>query len=465
MNKLVAIVTTTLCALLCCTSNAHAQGPLPRIGVRKWTIELPTQQLLDFGSVALARKKNKMFLGTRNGSVLVVDTRLGLLLDTIDLLSYPNVKELLPNGVNISALQVTENGTLIAVSLSGNGPLLMISYPSKTLLDSATMALGPYAGSPKDVFLSPKGRYFFNNGALVDRTTGYVRLIHSAQMRVSFDSAESIVAYNVPGTVSGKLCSNFICTWVLTDTTTVPESYDVVGYPTLSADGTKLMSSGRTYSTDGRWASRPMAVVTNLADKMRLWQVSGDYSPDPSDFSTFAWNSDATLYYGIRLSTSLPRNQQNRLFTYDIGQSDPVSIVDDEELAGYSLVEVLFNSEMTEAYSATENTIFAIDLSKQAVSVVDRAGQTLLVDTVYPNPTNGLVSVFYKNALDPKSWRITAMDGQQTQNGQLSDTEILPDGRAKYLISLPPNITIGTYLLALLDRDGASLLSIVLVKQ
>ena len=465
MNKLVAIGIITLCALLCCTSNAHAQGTLPRIGVRKWKIELPPQLLLDWGSVALARKENKMFLGTRNGSVLVVDTRLGLLLDTIDLLSYPDIKELLPHGVNISALQVSENGALIAVSLSGNGPLLMISYPSKTLLDSITMALGQYASSPKDVFLSPKGRYFFNNGALVDRKTGYVRRMHSAQMRVSFDSAESIVAYNVPGTVSGKLCSNLIQTWRLTDTTTVPESYDVVGYPTLSADGTKLMSSGRTVSADGKWASRPMAVVMNIVDKTRLWQLSGDYSPDPSDFSTFAWNSDATLYFGIRLSTSLPRNQQNRLFTYNLGLSDPVSIVDDEELAGYSFVEVLFNSEMTEAYSATENTIFAIDLSKKAVSVVDRARQNLLVNTVYPNPTNGLVRVDYNDALRSISWRLTTMDGQHIQNGQLSDTEILPDGRAQCFINLPSNIAFGTYLLALLDSDGASLMSFVLVKQ
>ncbi len=461
MNKLVAIVTTTLCALLCCTSNAHAQGTLPRIGVVKWSIHL--NDLRDCGQVAHAIRADLLFIGTYHGTIVVVDLKRGAILDTIDLLLYPMLKGIAPNNSAIYNLQATDDGTLIAVSLAPHRSLLMIDYPSKNLLDSVAMGLGMYAGSPQFVFLSPKGRYLVNNGALVDRTSGYVRQIHSAQMRVSFDSAETVVAYNVPGTVSGKLCSDFINTWTLSDTTTEPESYDVVGYPTLSVDGTKLLSSGRTVSADGKWASRPMAVIMNIADKTRLWQVSGDFSPDPGDFCKFAWSPDGSKYYGIRRSTALPTEQKSRLFGYTMASSQPLHYLSDGYISGNAF-QPLINSSMTEAYVVAYDDIYAIDLTKVATSI-GSPGVTNSSDTVYPNPNDGRVTISCSNLTPTVSWKVTAPNGALAAEGNNTVSLNSTDNRVQYSIEIGSSLPAGVYVLSIYSQSHELLCTAPLVKQ
>lgn len=461
MNKLVAIVIVALCALLCCTSNAHAQGTLPRIGVVKWSIHL--NDLRDCGRVAYASRADLLFIGTDYGTIVVVDLKRGATIDTIELLSYPDVKATTSSNGVVYDLQATIDGTLIAARLSSYRSLLMIDYPSKNLLDSSAMGLGSLYMLPQYVFLSPKGRYVVNNGALVDRKSGYVRIIPRLQTRVCFDTAETIVAYNVKGSVNGKECQNFINTWRLTDTNTVPESYDLVGAATLSADGTKLLSSGRTYSTDGKWASRPMAVVMNIADKTRLWQVSGDYSPDPGDFGKFAWSPDGSKYYGIRRSTTLPYEQQEHLFRYENGSDQPRHYLSDGYISGRTF-QPLLNSAMTEAYVVAYDDIYAIDLTQVATSIVSHSTSNS-PDTVYPNPNDGRVTISCSKLTSAVSWTVTASNGALAADGNNTVSLNSTENRVQYSIEIGSSLPAGVYVLSLYSQSHELLCTAPLVKQ
>ena len=142
MNKLIAIVIATVCTLFYCTTYSFAQGTLPRIGVRKWTIDSLRGNLST--AVAYARNADRLFVGTWVGSVLVVDTKAGRIIDTIKTSDYPEIWNQIKNSPQqiVSDLATTYDGRLIVFGIEYISTTIMVEYPSKRLLDSAEMGLG-----------------------------------------------------------------------------------------------------------------------------------------------------------------------------------------------------------------------------------------------------------------------------------------------------------------------------------
>ncbi|MBL0323476.1 MAG: hypothetical protein IPP80_14110 [Ignavibacteria bacterium] len=88
--KRVTMIVIGMLALFVQVYESRAQETLPRIGVLKWTIT--SQDMWNTGSVAYARNADQLlFVGTKHGFVLVVDTKQGRITDTINMRDYPSV--------------------------------------------------------------------------------------------------------------------------------------------------------------------------------------------------------------------------------------------------------------------------------------------------------------------------------------------------------------------------------------
>ncbi len=449
MNKLIAIVIATVCTLFYCTTYSFAQGTLPRIGVRKWTIDSLRGNLST--AVAYARNADRLFVGTWVGSVLVVDTKAGRIIDTIKTSDYPGIWNQIKNSPQqiVSDLATTYDGRLIVFGIEYISTTIMVEYPSKRLLDSAEMGLGNNAHRmPQWLYVSPKGTFVAMQDVLINRKNGMQWQIPYQKSRISFDTAETVAAYNTVSTYGGISYTQFVALQYLDDTTRAPIQTNLWGTPTLSADGTKLMTAGAAWAVNSKLPGlRAKAVVMNIADSRILWQIYGDDdSPDQIDFERFAWNSNGTLFYGRRHSASLPSDERNRLYRWDVGSNAPNAIVDDRLVCGYGF-QPIFNDDMSEAYTCrgeSKGPIYAVEFSNTGTTV-PYSGLTGS-DTIYPNPTNGSVTVRWEWPDEAVHWQAISPTGQLVDYGSAAQ-----DGNAVHII-LANDLATGQY--TLLVRDA-----------
>ncbi len=464
MNKLVAIVIITLCALLCCTSNAHAQGTLPRIGVRKWTIESPDVNLST--AVAYARNADRLFVGTWAGTILIVDTKNGQVVDTIKTSDYPEIWNKM-KGLGqpiVRWLGTTDDGKLIVFGCNALNRTLMVDYPSKRLLDSMGMGVGQYNNwAPQDLFVSPKGTYVSINGEIINRKNGLKWNVGLRQYRVSFDTAETVAAYNTAASYNGKSYIQFVNVQYLNDTARRPIPTNLWGIPTISADGQKLMTAGAAWAIDGKSPDLPArAVIMNINGGTIQWQIQGDRdSPNPYDFDSFAWNSDGTAFFGKRNSPSLNLDDRYRLYRWTVGSPSPNAFVDTRLVNGYGF-QPIFNSDMTEAYTTNgQDSIYCFDMTQLVSSVINSRKEQF--DTVYPNPTTGIVTLM-SNALT-STWRLMSMQGLIVASSSQPEITEASDGTRIFRIEIPTEIAPGSYLLSTMSATNEVLSTVIVVKQ
>lgn len=470
MNKLVAIVIITLCALLCCTSNAHAQGPLPRIGVLKWKIESPDINLST--AVAYARNAGRLFVGTWAGTILVVDTKIGRVVDTIKTSDYPEIWNKM-KGLGqpiVRWLGTTDDGKLIVFGFNALNRTLMVDYPSRRLLDSMEMGIGQYNNwAPQDLFVSPKGTYVSMNGEIINRKNGLRWNVGLRQYRVSFDTAETVAAYNTVALYDGKSYIQFVNVQYLDDTARKPIQTNLWGIPTISADGQKLMTAGAAWAIDGISPDLPArAVVMNLNDGSIVWQIQGDRdSPNPYDFDRFAWNGDGTNFFGVRASPSLPDVSRTHLYRWAVGSPAPDAIVDNPLVNGW-VFQPIFNHEMTEAYTLKADQhpgpVYAFDFTK-IVSDVPSNTEHSIPDSLYPNPTTGMVTMRCSAVATPTEWSLITIDGRAVASGGNIGVVTSAFGGDLCHIALPIDLPTGQYFLTLRNNGAGSACTMIVVKQ
>ncbi len=464
MNKLVAIGIITLCALLCCTSNAHAQGTLPRIGVRKWTIESPDVNLST--AVAYARNADRLFVGTWAGTILVVDTKNGRVVDTIKTSNYPEIwNKMKDRPVQIIRfLSTTDNGDLIVFGFEFLSRTIMVAYPTKRMLDSAEMGIGSNVNRrPTDVQISPNGKFLYLEDVIINRRSAMSWNVPYQRHRISFDTAESIAAYNIYTTHDGVLYSKIVAIQQLVDTNQTPRVTSLWGVPTLSIDGTKLMTAGCAWAIDATKPDLPSrAVVMNLNDGSIVWQIQGDGdSPDACDFDSFAWNRDGTTFFGKRNSPSLNLDDRYRLYRWTVGSPSPNAFVDTRLVNGYGF-QPIFNSDMTEAYTTNgQDSIYCFDMTQLVSSVINSRKEQF--DTVYPNPTTGIVTLM-SNALN-STWRLMSMQGLIVASSSQPEITEASDGTRIFRIEIPTEIAPGSYLLSTMSATNEVLSTVIVVKQ
>ena len=464
MNKLVAIVIIALCALLCCTSNAHAQGTLPRIGVVKWMITSPDMRLAD--GIAYARNTNRLFVGENYGRILVVDTKRGIVIDTIKTSDYPVIWGLMKDRSQqpVKYLTVSDNGNLIVYGFEFLSRTLMIEYPSKRLLDSNEMGVGTNKNRrPSNVQISPRGTFVYMEDVIINRRNGMRWNVPFQLYRISFDTAETVAAYNTVASYDGKSYIQFVNVQYLNDTARQPIPTNLWGIPTISADGQKLMTAGAAWAIDGISPDLPArAVVMNLNDGSIVWQIQGDRdSPDQLDFYRFAWNSDGTTFFGVRLSPSLPDVSRTLLYRWAVGSSSPNAIVDNSLVNGFGF-QPIFNNNMTEAYTTNgQDSIYCFDMTQLVSSVIYSRKEQF--DTVYPNPTTGIVTIM-SNALS-SAWRLTSMQGLIVASSSQPEITEAGDGKRTFQIEIPTEIAPGSYVLSTMSATNEVLSTVIVVKQ
>jgi|LakMenEpi03Aug12_release.lakeMendotaPanAssembly.Ray.scaffolds.fasta_scaffold125160_2 hypothetical protein len=464
MNKLVAIVTTTLCALLCCTSNAHAQGTLPRIGVRKWTIESPQVYLST--ALAYARDADRLFVGTWAGTILVVDTKVGQVVDTIKTSDYPEIwNQMKDRPVQIIRyLSATDDGDIIVFGFEFLSRTIMVAYPTKRMLDSVEMSIGSNVyRRPSNVQISPRGTFVYMEDVIINRRNGMRWNVPFQLYRISFDTSETVAAYNDIANYDGKSYIQFVSVQFLDDTARKPIQTNLWGIPTVSADGQKLMTAGAAWAIDRISPDLPSrAVVMNLNDGSVVWQIQGDRdSPDPYDFDEFAWNNNGTMFFGKRNSPSLKVDDRYRLFRWTVGSPSPNAFVDTRLVNGNGFFPI-FNPEMSEAYTTSnQNEIHCYDVTQLVSSVIDSRKEQF--DTVYPNPTTGIVTII-SNAL-ASAWRLTSMYGHVITTGSQPEITEAGDGKRTFQIEIPTEIAPGSYVLSTMSATNEVLSTVIVVKQ
>jgi hypothetical protein len=469
MFKYVLVLVAVLSTLLGGTQNLVAQESLPRIGVRKWTIDSLRDGLST--AVAYARNADRLFVGTWAGSVLVVDTKAGRIIDTIRLSDYPEVWKQIEDWPQqiVDELATTYDGQLVVLGIQNlSTSTLMVEYPSKRLLDSAEMGIGDYANQPPSVLhLSPKGTFVKVREVIINRKNGMMWSVPEFQYRVSFDTAETVAAYNTVSTYKGISYKQLVALQYLDDTIKALIQTNLWGIPTLSADGTKLMTAGAAWAVNSKLPGlRAKAVVMNIADSRTLWQIYGDDdSPDQIDFARFAWKSDGTTFFGVRHSLSLSLNETDRLYRWPIGSSSPNALVDDRLVTG-SGFQPIFNDDMSEAYAVQGNAkgpIYAVEFSNTGTTVP--LGGLAGSDTIYPNPTNGSVTVRCSAVLLPTDWTLSTMDGRTIASGNDVETSVGNADVTSFRITLPMEISSGQYLLTLKNTTAGPLCTLIVVKQ
>ncbi|MBK7577783.1 MAG: T9SS type A sorting domain-containing protein [Ignavibacteria bacterium] len=451
--KRVTIIVIGILALLVQIYESRAQETLPRLGVRKWTITPPNMR--GTGSVAYARNADLFFVGTKHGFVLVVDTKQGRIIDTINMRDYPSVWDKIKglSQQRVVNIGTTYDGSLVAFRSGdiANVGTVMIEYPSKRLLDSAERGLGFYDHyPPQGLVLSPKGRFLaMDYGVVIDRLTGKTwKTTQRAQFeRMSFDEAESKLAYRSDSTINGVTYFGFVLVQSLSDTGIAPIRTGLYGYPTLSTDGSKIMTSGGAASVSvPERLLEYRVVVMDLITRDIQWELRGNGEPA---FGYFAWSPDVKTYFGIRSSSWLPDDERNRLYKWNVGETKPHAIVDETRIASDKLPT--FNNEMTEFFVASQSEIFAVDLTQTPTNIAHESASSK-PDLIYPNPASGSVTVSCSSTSQAVTWSIYTNSGANVAQGTL---DVNTDNENNtYNIQLPPGLAPSVYILVLQNADG-----------
>ncbi|MBK7032001.1 MAG: T9SS type A sorting domain-containing protein [Ignavibacteria bacterium] len=435
--KRVTMIAIGILALLVQVYESRAQETLPRIGVRKWTITSP--DMWNTGSVAYARNADLFFVGTSYGYVLVVDTKQGRITDTINVRDYPVIWDKIKgfSVQQIDNITTTYDGSLVLFGIKerDNTGTIMISYPSKRMLDSAERGLGSYDSyPPQGALLSPHGRFLaIDFGVVIDRQTGKTWKTSQRYQYglMGFDDAETMLTYRGDSTINGVNYFGFVYIQPLTDTGIAPIRTNLYGLPTLSADGTKLMTSGVAYTTSvPERLLESRVVVMDLTTREILWELRSYGEPD---FGLFAWSPDFKTYYGHRASSWLPDIDRNRLFKWNVGETKPNAIVDERPWSHSHLP--IFNSEMAEIYDASYSDIFAIDLTQTPTNIAHESASSK-PDLIYPNPASGSITVSCSSTSQAVTWSIYTNSGANVAQGTL---DVNTDNENNtYNIQLPP---------------------------
>ncbi|MBK9184407.1 MAG: T9SS type A sorting domain-containing protein [Ignavibacteria bacterium] len=451
--KRVTIIVIGILALLVQIYESRAQETLPRLGVRKWTITPPNMR--GTGSVAYARNADLFFVGTKHGFVLVVDTKQGRIIDTINMRDYPSVWDKIKglSQQRVVNIGTTYDGSLVAFRSGdiANVGTVMIEYPSKRLLDSAERGLGFYDHyPPQGLVLSSKGRFLaMDYGVVIDRQTGKTwKTTQRAQFGwMCFDEAETMLAYRTDSIINGVTFDGFVVIQLLADTGIAPVNTGLYGFPAFSADGSKLMTSGGTGSvSEPRVSLESKAVVMDLASREILWELRSNGEPD---FGFFAWSPDVKTYFGIRSSSWLPDNERNRLYKWNVGETEPHAIVDETRIASDKLPT--FNNEMTEFFVASQSEIFAVDLTQTPTNIAHESASSK-PDLIYPNPASGSITVSCSSTSQAVAWSIYTISGTNVAQGTLDVSA--GNENNTYNIQLPPGLAPSVYILVLQNTEG-----------
>lgn len=462
--KTIIATLLSLCSIVAICQELQAQNTLPVIGALKWKLE-SHDGIESFEEFALASKANLLFVGNWSGNILVVDTRSGHVVDTIKTSDYPAIWNQVKNRpqLPVTYLTVTDDASLVAYGIEYTSGVHMIEYPSKRLLDSAEMGIGSDASSwPTYMYLSPKGTYFVMFTAAINRKTGQKWEIPQQQFKVHIDTAETKFAYQYLAERNGIFYSYFIAVQDLTDTSKAPYMPEVWGWPTLSADGTKLLSASYCSSSNGQ-VQPAKATVTDLQSQQMLWELYGIVRDTQTekifDFVHSGWNKDATQFLGTWSSTTLPANLRGRLCLWDVGQQQPKAVVTDAFPIYY---RTLFDSDLSSGYTVNESRLIAVDLTKSSTDVFDNERASGAVN-MYPNPASDVVHVSCQG--EAASWSLATMDGRIELTGQEIEYSPTSTGASAFSVSLPAQLAPGAYVLTVSSASRQMIGRALVIKQ
>ena len=455
---------------------------LPTFGKNLWTLNLDT--LYVRGAIDCAADANLLFVGTKKGWLLAIDSEKGVVVDSFNVRSLSRYRDL-SGKLDVYSVRCSQDGRTVAVGVTSTRvtsdltcDIFVLQYPSWRVVDTLLFSL---SGPSRDPYgdcqfgISPSGRYLalpdsswkpmttdssLKRLRVLDRSTGRYRVVPwSTESRLDFDGIESTIAYCEMVNTSRGYYMNYVRTLSLTDEQSTPQGWDVYGIPYLSADGSKLMVAGYGRHFDKQELDLlPHATVYDIATRDTIWHLKSDRSGVGLDLISASWSKDGKHILTYRDSRNLVPREWHGTVLYRVGESKPIAKLDTnvwfsyrafgEDRAGVS------HPNLTGGYFARYNIVHATDYSLGTTGTDEIKPK--VPDVIYPNPTSGSVTVSCSSASPAVSWGVFTLTGNMVAKGMLGDSFKNPYGDATFLVQLPESLPISRLLLTLQDRTGKS---------
>lgn len=450
---------------------------LPVFGKPLWTLDLDT--IYARGAIDYAAEIDLLFVGTKTGSIIVIDAKNGIVVGSFHVRSIPRYRDL--TGVlDVYSVRCSRDGRTLAVGVTSRRlprltcDIFVLDYPSWRVVDTLLYSKSDPSEDPyqySQFGISPSGRYLalpdssWREGVpdwtlpkmkVLDRSSGKSRVVTWSRFAdVDFDSSESLIAYCEVVNTSKGYYGNYVRTLSMVDEQSTPQGWDVYGTPCLSSDGSKLMVAGNGHHNPNEELDLlPHVTVYDLKTRDTIWHLPGDRTGVGGDLVGASWSKDGKTVLTGRASTKLVPPEWHGNVLYRVGESRPFAKLDTNVWFARRFVAedraAVSSRDLTRGYVALYNNVYAVDYSLGTTGSLD-PGSTA-DNLIYPNPTSGSVTVSCSSSSPAVAWSIYTNSGVMVAHG---DVDVNTDNENNtYNLQLPPGLAPSVYILVLQNDDG-----------
>ncbi len=450
---------------------------LPTFGKPLWTLDLDT--IYSRGAIDYAAEKDLVFVGTKTGSIIVLDAKNGIVVHSFNVRSIPRYRYL--TGVlDVYSVRCSRDGRTLAVGVTSRRlprltcDIFVLDYPSWRVVDTLLYSKSDPSEDPyqySQFGISPSGRYLampdssWREGVpdwtlpkmkLLDRSSGKSRVVTWSRFAdVDFDSSESLIAYCEVVNTSRGYYGNYVRTLSMADEPSTPQGWDVYGTPCLSSDGSKLMVAGNGHhNLNEELDLLPHATVYDLKTRDTIWHLPGDRTGVGGDLVSASWSKDGKMVLTSRASRKLVPPEWHGFVMYRVGESRPFAKLDSNVWFARRFVAedraAVCIPDLTRGYVALNNNVFAVDYSLETTGAHDPGSAA--DDAIYPNPASSSVTVSCSSSSPAVAWGIYTNSGVMVAHGEL---DVNTDNENNtYNIQLPTGLAPSVYILVLQNTEG-----------